>query len=263
MSAMSAMKPSAKKPSSGRGENDMTDSILMSKTRPLASKPFLPTALSTPIWRTEFTAWRKRVVILGAAALGVAAIPLGFVGSTAMATTPTSPESCTPDGAYTSCLRFTFTGADQTFVVPYAVSSIKINVWAGAGSSNAGYGGTGGGGGFSEGLLPVTTGVSYKVEVGGGGTTTGAYGGGGKPGFNLLLGNPAANSGGGGRSAVYSGANFVIAAGGGGGDTQQKQGGFAGGAGGGLTGGGINGVGATQTAGGLYQSNRDGTVGLA
>lgn len=141
---------------------------------------------------------------------------------------------------------FTYTGADQSFVVPGGVTEIDVWLWG------AGGGYKGGAGGFASGAIPVTPGDTLTLVVGGGGGTTSgisAFGGGGS------FSNAGAGGAGGGRSGIDLLGTQLIVAGGGGGGTGTS--GAVGGGGGGLTGsdgtaivGGTQGTGGTQNAGG-------------
>ncbi|MGO1001839.1 hypothetical protein [Lysobacter sp. CA196] len=140
--------------------------------------------------------------------------------------------SCTPQAGYTHCLRYTYSGASQSFAVPTGVTQVRTTMWgAGGGGSMAASGNAAGGGsgGYADGTVTVTPGGTLTVTVGQGGVATGTartYGGGGAgaPGRNH---DPAANPGsngssGGGMSGLWSGSEFVllnalIIAGGGGG----------------------------------------------
>jgi hypothetical protein len=116
---------------------------------------------------------------------------------------------------------FTYTGSDQTFVVPPTVYTLQVTL-SGAGGETATDGsnqGDGGAGGYVTGTLPVSPGELLTVVVGG---KTG-YGGGGAAG--------AAGAGrGGGRTAIRRGGVDIVTAGGGGGGGQKTQGGAGGGA---------------------------------
>jgi len=141
---------------------------------------------------------------------------------------------------------YTYTGADQTFIVPPGVTMIFAKMWgAGGAAGNIGgwsSGSPGGAGGFTVGVLAVTPGQQLTVMVGGGGVQYGtsyAYGGGGalyNNGDNRYCGA------GGGRSAIrYQSSDLMTAGGGGGGGSQSVQTGVngwgcGGGAGGGLQG---------------------------
>ena len=155
---------------------------------------------------------------------------------------------------------FSYTGANQTFVVPSTVTSLTVYMWgAGGGGGHTGTQGAtaGGAGAYLEGTLTVAPNNSLTIIVGGGGAhgSVGvAYGGGGSA-------AGAAYGGGGGRSAIQLSGTELVDAGGGGGAGYDCSGGYAnfsptinGGAGyPGLTGASWpfdSGGGGTQTAGG-------------
>lgn len=170
---------------------------------------------------------------------------------------PTTTTTLRIGQVYTSptAVTFTYTGANQTYVVPGGAVSLTVYIWgAGGGSSISPAGGgnqIGGPGACLVGVLNVTAGESLTIVVGQGGcnhtvSTASRYGGGGAPG-----GGPDAgySSSGGGRSAIRRGTADVVTAGGGGGG---RQGSTIGGAGGITTGGAGTGTsgGGTQSAGG-------------
>jgi hypothetical protein len=102
---------------------------------------------------------------------------------------------------------FSYTGANQTWVVPTGITSVQVKLW-GAGGAHGG-----GSGAFVSGLLSVTAGQSLTLIVGQGGATNGgATFGGGGAGFS-------SGGAGGGRSGIRNSSNIelVTAAGGGGG----------------------------------------------
>ena len=163
---------------------------------------------------------------------------------------------------FVTTVNFSYTGADQLYVLPPGVSWIRAQLW-GAGGGNARA--TTGAGGYTEGIISVPSGVNrMNVIVGGAGGYPGSgYGGGGYS--NPDSGN--GGGGGGGRSAIRfasPGNPFVevLTAGGGGG---SGLGGNSGGGGGGLTGLGGNGSagggGGTQSAGGAGGTGNGGTAG--
>lgn len=146
---------------------------------------------------------------------------------------------------------FSYTGADQTYVVPPGITAIQVKLWG------AGGGREGGSGAFVSGNLAVTPGETLTIIVGGGGAlgpnsglSASAYGGGGRAIGDTFFGPPGA---GGGRSAIRRGSTEVVTAGAGGGG---YGGGVNPGGGGGLAAGvdppqfGSTGLGGTQTAGG-------------
>ena len=181
---------------------------------------------------------------------------------------------------------FTYTGADQTFIVPTGTSIVKIECWGAGGGTQGGgniaakHTGNGGGGGYTKALFSIKAGTSLTVIVGQGGQTgnngancVATYGGGG----SQVLGDANwGSASGGGRSAVRitTGSVEIVTAGGGGGagciistvTTGLSAG--NGGGGGGLVGGDAlsafsneGGKGGTQTAGGAVSTNVVGTAG--
>jgi len=116
--------------------------------------------------------------------------------------------SCTPGTQI-----FTYTGADQSFVVPANCTSITVKLWGGGGGAVEFN--NGGGGGYSTGAISVTPGATLTIKVGGaGGASAGWPNGGarGAPGF-------CSTATGGGSSSVLSGSTVLVEAGGGGGGT--------------------------------------------
>ena len=138
---------------------------------------------------------------------------------------------------------YTYTGAQQSFVVPPGVTSVSFELWGAQGTSSSYAGGQGG---YVKGTFNVTPGSTYYIYIGG----QAGYNGSGTLGF----------AGGGATDIRYGGtalANRILVAGGGGGGGNSG----AGGAGGGSTGGngasqypsmchGQGGFGGTQSAGG-------------
>jgi uncharacterized repeat protein (TIGR01451 family) len=120
--------------------------------------------------------------------------------------------------AATVQLVFTYTGADQAFVVPPGVTAVSIQAW-GAGGGGTNVGSTAAAAGFAGGTLAVVPGETLTVVVGGGGQFRSllvTYGGGGAGGNDSSASNIDGASGG-GRSAVRRGGADAITAGGGGG----------------------------------------------
>ncbi len=176
-------------------------------------------------------------------------------------------SSCISPG-YLHCLRYSYTGADQRFVVPGKVHAITVLVW-GAGGGGAKLDSpqfSAGAGGYTAGDVAVVPGQQLTVTVGAGGYASGngynqyVYGGGGMGGNGRYTG-----AAGGGMSALWNGdygtAPLLIAGGGGGaspgsadGTVGQYSAVIGGGAGGGLTGGedssGYSGRAGTQLYGG-------------
>lgn len=119
---------------------------------------------------------------------------------------------------------FSYTGADQSFLVPTGVTALVVKMWGAGGGGNGS--GKGGGGAYVEGTLTVTPGETLTIIVGSGGAyfnTTTNYGGGGAS--ATVRGGGAQ---GGGRSAIRrSGTEIVTAGGGGGGSSDNSSGGAA------------------------------------
>lgn len=184
----------------------------------------------------------KRALGLSAATTLVAGgMALGFVPA-AVVPSQAAEEECEPEADFTDCVRFTFDGGDQTFVVPDRVTSLDVRMWGAGGAGDTGEfdsprGLSGGGGGFTAGTVEVTGGQELTVTSGEGGvpaSTEGTYGGGGAGGDGFFPG-----SSGGGMSALWNGpfgSEVLLAAGGGGGisvGTPIEQDGIGGGGGGG------------------------------
>ena len=118
-------------------------------------------------------------------------------------------------------MSFTFTGTDQTFVVPAGKTSLSVYLWGAAGgngtSDRAGenpY--AGGAGAMLQGVLAVVPGETLVIMVGEGGgqLKRATYGGGG------AASNPYGS--GGGRSAIRRGGVDLVTAGAGGGGGNQR-----------------------------------------
>ena len=131
-----------------------------------------------------------------------------------------------------------YTGANQTFVVPTRVleSAINFIAWGAAGGSGNNPAGTGGGGGFVEGNVTVVGGETLNVKVGQGG---------------LIAHSSASNPGGGGGGTGIYRSSTVLAIAGAGGAGENAE---LGGAGGGTTGGAGTSPGAATDANGGTQS---------
>jgi hypothetical protein len=118
-------------------------------------------------------------------------------------------------------LKYTYTGSNQSFVVPSGVTSVNVYIWGAGGG--AGLGGGGGAGCYVQGVLPVIPGETLTIVVGqGGGNKARAlgksYGGGGAGGGPDGGRSDIPSSQGGGRSAIVrSSTDLVTAAAGGGG----------------------------------------------
>ena len=167
---------------------------------------------------------------------------------------------------------FTYTGADQTFVVPAGVTYIYAKLWgAGGGAGRQGswtYGADAGGGGHTRGIFPVTPGATIYVKVGSGGYTSNStntvYGGGGTGGGT---GDNQYSGMGGGYCGMFTGsvafANALAIAGGGGGGGSSNTTWILspGGAGGGAQAQRGQAVSSPATAGGGASTNAGGTAG--
>jgi len=161
-------------------------------------------------------------------------------------------------------ITFTYSGNQQSFVVPQCVSSLNITAYGAQGGS--GNDGPGGYGGSATGNLTVTPGTTIYLYIGGQPVNSnGGYNGGGT-GYGSGLG------GGGGSDVRVGGtdlSNRVIVAGGGGSATSDAGWVTVGGTGGGATGGdgtsnngsAYCGQGGTQSAGGGGAQNYSGGPG--
>ncbi|MEV0565273.1 glycine-rich protein [Dactylosporangium sp. NPDC050588] len=172
--------------------------------------------------------------------------------------------TCTPVNG-TDCVRFTYTGADQTFTVPPGITLIEAALFGAGGASSLE--GKGGGGGYTTGTIAVTPGQVLTITVGEGGKPDSAvatYGGGGRGGnyaVSLVETSLEKGGSGGGMSAIWStsyGVGPLLIAGGGGAasvETANDGGGGGGATGGGGSGGATAGGGASQIAGGTGGDN--------
>jgi hypothetical protein len=141
------------------------------------------------------------------------------------------PANCSQVQRTVTC-TFAYTGSEQTFAVPSAVSSLTVDAIGAPGGANTMLaGGVGGVGGAATATVGVTGGSTVYVEVGGPGAA-GPLGG--NPGFNGGsqggIGGVATGGGGGGASDVRTmtcgascpgnatslGSRLLVAAGGGG-----------------------------------------------
>jgi hypothetical protein len=162
---------------------------------------------------------------------GVAAVAAGLAASPASASPAQPGAAGTHKFASPVSVTYTYTGSEQTFVVPYGVTSINVTAVGAAGGGGAAAGGSAGGiGGAGEQVastLPVTPHGTLYVEVGGegGAGTTIAGGTGGFNGGAAGSGTNAGGGGGGGASDVRTisdtgvgtlTSRMVVAAGGGG-----------------------------------------------
>lgn len=133
-------------------------------------------------------------------------------------------SSLAPTPGYVERL-FSYTGSDQTFVVPPGVYSMNVTLNGAGGQDVTATSLEGGPGGLVSGVLAVNPGDTLTMVVGG---RTG-YGGGG------AAGGTGAGSGG-GRTAIRRGGVDIVTAGGGGGGGGNSSFPLQGGAGGGSTG---------------------------
>jgi hypothetical protein len=143
--------------------------------------------------------------------------------------------NCQPLG--NSTVTFNYTGGPQSWTVPAAVCSLKIECWgAKGGDPNTGRAGLGG---YALGYLAVSPGQTLNIYVGGAGTNTvGGWNGGGGP----TVSTTEFGGGGGGTDVRVGGSTLndrIIVAGGGGGagSTCPNSANTFGGHGGGSTGG--------------------------
>ena len=145
------------------------------------------------------------------------------------------------DMATNSKQVFTYTGSNQTFIVPAGVTSLTIKMWGAGGAG--GFYGIGGTGAYVTGTLTVTPGQTLTIVVGQGGSInyTSTFGGGG-------AGGNASGGSGGGRSAIRNGSIEIITAGGGGGGGGNYNTYYTSGGGGGAT----NGNDSVTASGGNY-----------
>jgi hypothetical protein len=139
---------------------------------------------------------------------------------------------------------FTFTGGEQTCVIPSGFSSMTITAVGADGAQGGGGGGTGGLADEVEATFPIgtgtfTSGQTLFVEVGGASAAGGSgFNGGGTGGAAVFPGGGNLGGGGGGASDVRTrpfvaglstDTRFIIAAGGGGGGGRSLGAGGAGG----------------------------------
>ena len=160
---------------------------------------------------------------------------------------------------------FSYTGADQTYVVPSGVTSFWVYMWGAGGGG--GLNGGGGAGAMVQGVLAVTPGETLTIVVGQAGDgfveNGRTYGGGGNGG----RGDALFNSRGGGRSAIRRGTTDIVTVGAGGGGRVVRGGkgglvngyapSFGGATGGTQTAGGVNG-GSLYFGGNSVQDNNGG-----
>jgi hypothetical protein len=173
------------------------------------------------------------------------------------------------EGEISETASFSFTGGEQTFVVPVCASTLLIEACGAQGESGGGpEGGAGGLGGCASGTYAATSGETLHIFVGG---TGDPFNGGGAG------GNDSGGDGGGASDVRVGGidiANRILVGGGGGGGggtgCDPDLPGGAGGGGGGLAGGdgtssesGIAGSGGTSGVGGLPGAGCPGFPGTA
>ena len=127
-----------------------------------------------PLARLLDVRWLSALVstLTVTAALGVA---LPNQGGPAVA----GQTACTPDSGYSTCVRFTYSGGDQSFTVPAGVNGpVLVKAWgAGGGGVDAAYynqNSGGGGGGFASGNLTAASGTALTIVVGQAGRTNGS-----------------------------------------------------------------------------------------
>ena len=181
-----------------------------------------------------------------------------------VAPTITLPLTVTQPYPPASAQIFSYTGSNQTYVVPSGAISLTVHLWGAGGGGGFGPGGAGSGGGagaYVEGNLTVTPGSSLTIIVGQGGSYNGAgtFGAGGASASSQ--GYVGGTASGGGRSAIQLSGTELVNAGGGGGGANAGNGGYANfsptiNSGAGYSGTGLNsGSGGTQTAGGTKGTN--------
>lgn len=218
---------------------------------------------------------RKAGRVAGALVLALLVSVLTLAGSASAL-----PSNC-QQVSFTVTCTFSFTGAEQSFVVPSGVTEVSVAAVGAQGATHP-YEGAGGVGGTASADVAVTPGSTLYVEVGGSGNgdstqSAGGWNGGGGGGTNAYCCGGNGNGGGGasdvrtvscaldcaaGGDADSLASRLVVAGGGGGGGNPNDgasgpgDGGAAGSAGGlgedggGSAGGGAGGGGATATEGG-------------
>ena len=144
-------------------------------------------------------------------------------------------------GCVVTKTAFTYTGSNQSYVVPLGCSTLTIKLWGAGGGGSAG---AGGGAAYVTATIPVVGGETLTLVVGQGGvgynsfaTAAGApatYGGGGAGGAANAYATYIPGSSGGGRSAVLRSAEELLTAGGGGAGGTYSGNPVIGGPGGGL-----------------------------
>lgn len=160
-------------------------------------------------------------------------------------------------------VSFSYTGGEQTWVVPSGISSISVTAYGAAGGTVDSSLAAGGLGGGVTGNVPVTPGETIDIYVGGAGSGVGngSVGGGGYNGGGASVGS---GGGGGGSTSLFDGTTLLVEAAGGGGAGYEASGGSGGGSAG-LSGAtyqtGGGGYGGTQSSGGGSPSPYPGNSG--
>lgn len=226
--------------------------------------------------RTNRSAAATRRRPLSARYIGAALAAVAVAGGSLIAASaPAAAAVRAPHARARVTTTFTYTGGEQTFVVPDGVAQLAVNAVGAPGGNTEADTSTGGRGGTAYGVVAVSPGEVVYVEVGGAGGTgpiaaypapgvggTGGFNGGaagGGGGFNINTDGPVlgddGGGGGGGASDIRTlsaaesetlTSRLVVAAGGGG-ASEGSNGGAAGQAGVGGFGAGQPG---TATAGG-------------
>lgn len=184
------------------------------------------------------TGRRIRTALTAASVMAAGGVALG-VAPAAQAATPTV---------------FSYTGAEQTYVVPANVQAVDVVAVGGKGGAGASSGGFGASVGA---ILPVTAGEVLYVEVGGNGSNSG---------LAVFNGGGAGGSGGGGTGGSGGGASGVQTLSGFGAAAQQTRllvaggGGGGGGAGSGNTGGAAGQAGSATTTTAGIEAGQPGTA---
>ena len=155
-------------------------------------------------------------------------LPAAHLNTTFPAGAPTAIQPYVPSirpalvfaAVPTYILKYTYTGSNQSFVVPSGVTSVTVYMWGAGGG--AGLGGNGGAGCYVQGVLTVVPGETLTIVVGqGGGNKARAlgksYGGGGAGGGPDGGRSDIPSSQGGGRSAIVRSSTDLVTAGAGGG----------------------------------------------
>ncbi len=167
--------------------------------------------------------------------MGVLALAAVLVAPTTVILSPSVVRAATT-------VSFSYTGSEQTYLVPSGVSSLHVVAVGAPGGSGYWNAGAGGHGAIVSGDLAVTPGETLYVEVGGAGGAgwlgygSGGWNGGGRGGYNVNGNIPYGGGGGGGSdirtiSRADAGSldsRLVVAGGGGGGDDWGVSGGNAG-----------------------------------